>query len=391
VHRWGWRGFAIFAGVCVAGWLFVGATPSGAATTKAKTALPSAAGLLDVSGYATALGSQVSAVEDDGGFPDPNGGFRSDARIASASGPVFAVSVHSAANLADARSEFSQLTGNGSSVTALPGVGDQAADVDGKVVVRKGSQILTIDVDLAGAASDALDQIKINGGDPTQALQGFQAMGQLLAAPLAAKLTGASVPKAAAVLPKGAIDPCGAAGSVVKAVEKIYKVSSVSASTASSDSPPGVACEISAPGLSTPIEVTTVTDAQLGSSVSSSTAAAEFAGNASSTLAAQSDDVQVSALEEYTDVLHHEPFGWILGIGFPGRSRSCPSNVDLEKGEELIDELIRAVGPSNSSQLQKRSEEYQRIADENQRLANELKQQAEEARAKEQACRDAPR
>ncbi|HEY2814048.1 MAG TPA: hypothetical protein VGJ03_11340, partial [Acidimicrobiales bacterium] len=62
-------------------------------------------------------------------------------------------------------------------------------------------------------------------------------------------------------------------------------------------------------------------------------------------VATQSGTVQVSPLGEFNEALHTDPFGWIVEINFPERSRQqCPSPDEIAKGEEFIDEMLKAIG-----------------------------------------------
>ncbi|HEY2813611.1 MAG TPA: hypothetical protein VGJ03_09125, partial [Acidimicrobiales bacterium] len=365
-----------------------GSQAASGATLPAADPSLSAFRLLDNAGYTAALGEPVVAIEDDGDVPDPNGGHRSVTRVATQSGTIFRVTLHSTADETVAKSEFQQVSGSSdpsSSSSSVAGAGDEAAFTGGKTVVRKGAQVLTIEVDLAGTAQGELDQIKINGGDPTQALNAFEAKTQTLAAPLAAKLSGKTAPDQVVGLPDGAIDPCLPGADAVGAIKRIYGVSSVQTTYVQGESPPAIGCEFQVTGLQTPIEIDTVTDAQLTAAVSPTTSADLFQQDVQGSHPAAADaNVQVSPLGEFNEALHTDPFGWIIEINFPERSRQqCPSPDEIAKGEEFIDEMLKAIGDLKNRVPE--STQLQQLADKYQQLADDYKAQADKARAAESA------
>jgi len=346
--------------------------------------------LLDVAAYTAALGEPATAVEDDGGVPDPNGGHRSITRVAVASGAVYTVALHSTANEADAKSEFQHLATNGdpSSSSVVAGAGDEAAFAGGRTVVRKGAQVLTIEIDLTVTAQKVLEQVKESGGDPVAAQAALEAKTVTLAAPLAAKLSGQAAPNPVLALPQGAVDPCFAGA--VDIIKKVYGVSSVQSSYELSDAP-ALGCLYQASGLQVPIEITTVTDAQFAASIAPTTSAERFnddaAGNQSG---ASTPDIQISPLEEYNSVLAKDPFGWIIHLDFPGRSRKCPTPDEIAKGEEFINEMIDAIGSlMRQARANPSASDVQKLADEYQKLADDYKAQADQLRSQESSssCR----
>jgi copper chaperone CopZ len=352
-----------------------------AASLPAADASLSAFHLLDVTGYTTALGEPATALEDDGGIPDPTGGHRSVARVAATSGAVYTVALHSAANEADARSEFQRLAANGDpSSSSLTGAGDEAAFAGGKTVVRKGAQVLTIGTELTAAAQKVLEQIKESGGDAGAAQAALEAKTVALAAPLAARLSGQSAPDPVLGLPQGAVDPCFAGA--VDILKKVYGVSSVESSYQLGDAP-AIACLYRMPGVDVPIEVTTVTDEQLAASLTATTSAGRFNDDAGSNgSGASTADIEVSPLEEYNAFLATDPFGWIIHLDFPGRSQKCPTPEEIAKGREFIDEALDALRDSmNARQRNTPASELQRRADEYQRLAEDYKAQADQLRS----------
>jgi hypothetical protein len=368
-----------------------GSSSSGVAAAAAPVADPSLSAfrLLDVSGYSAALGEPVVAVEDDGGFPDPSGGHRSTTRVATAAGEVFDVTLHSAADEAAATTEFRQLASGGdagSPTSALPGLGDESVAAGGKVFVRKGAQVLAVEADLGGKTGIDLGTIKANGGDPTAVIAGLQVKAAALAAPLASKLTGQTGPADAVALPDTAIDPCDPVA--IATVEQVYGVADVRATYEKTANPPALGCVLEANGLSTPIEITTVTDTQLASALSATTAAAQFQSDGAGTPgAATSADAIVSPLLEYSEVLETDPFGWIIQIGFPRRSDEPCGGLDqlaqIKRGEEFVNNLLRAMSPKPRPS----AAALQRIADDYQKLADVFRQQAESARSTNSSCK----
>jgi hypothetical protein len=189
-------------------------------------------------------------------------------------------------------------------------------------------------------------------------------------------------------LPAGAIDPCRAGD--VALIKRVFATANVTSSYEVASDPPTLGCLYNVAGLSQPIEVTTLTAAQLSATLQPQSIDARFMADRTAGQNTAGPEAMTSAYLEYNEILHHDPFGWILGINFPGLTRQqCVDPKFVAKGEELIDEMIRAVGggalpgeepPPDAQALAKLAARYDQLAD-------QYKQLADEARKQQHACK----
>ncbi len=347
----------------------------------------SAINLLDAAGYRAALGGQVRGPEDDGGLPDETGGETSVVRVMTASGVILFVRLETFASAASATQAYATTAQSMQGARPLT-VGDAATYATGRALVRKGAQLLQIDTQLGAAANLQLDKIKEAGGDPTAALNAAYASAAKIAPALGARLSGIAVSRPGVVLPAGAIDPCQPGN--VALIQHVFGASSVTSTYEVAADPPSLGCVYSVSGLSQPIEVTTLTASQLSSSLQPQSIDARFAADrAGGQNTAAANEFTTAYLED-NEILHHDPFGWILGINFPGLTRErCIDPKFVAKGEELIDAMIRAFGRGGvpGEEPSADAQELQKLAATYDQLADQYKQMADEARRQSESCK----
>jgi hypothetical protein len=375
-----------------AGVVGAGSRPSVDVPTTAGRALRldarvSAINLLDAAGYRAALGGQVRGPEDDGGLPDEAGGETSVVRVMTASGVILVVHLQTFGSAATATQTYETTAQSMQGARPLS-VGDASLYAPGRALVRKGAQVLQIDAQLGAAANLQLDKIKESRGDPTAALAAAYASAAKIAPALGARLSGIAVTTRGVVLPAGAIDPCRPEN--VALIKHAFGASSVTSTYEVAAGTPALGCVYSVAGLSQPIEVTTLTAAQLASSLQPKSIDAQFAADRAGGQNTGSADELTTAYLEYNEILHHDPFGWILEINFPGLTRQqCIDPKFVAKGEELIDEMIRAFGRGGlpGEQPSPDVQELQKLAARYDQLADEYKQLADEARRQSESCK----
>jgi hypothetical protein len=218
----------------------------------------SAFALLDAAGWSTALGDQVTAIEDDLMAPTAGcGGSSSGASTLTASGSKFVVFLEACDNEADAQSLSTQ-------IASQPPV----------VTVQQCTKVINIRPSLGPEAQAALDGVKANGGDPTAAFQQsndkLAAQATKLADALKARVS-CDPGKAVYEIPAGGADPCDVA-SLSAALGESVIVSHQLANRGN----PGVSCRVT-PKTKPSFTLTLSCDAQLKKAVPPTNADSAFA------------------------------------------------------------------------------------------------------------------
>ncbi len=219
----------------------------------------SAFALLDAAGWSAAIGDQVTTIEDDLMAPGDCGSAStvSSASTITASGDKIVVFLDACDTEANAQS-FAQQIGSQAPV----------------VTVQQCTKVINIRPQLGPDAQKALDEVKINGGDPTVAFQQandrLQSEATKLAATLKAKV-GCDAGKSVFEIPAGGADPCDVASLTAALGESV----TVSHQLANRNAP-GVSCRVE-PKTKAHFSLTLACDAQLKKAVPVTESNARFA------------------------------------------------------------------------------------------------------------------
>jgi hypothetical protein len=238
--------------------------------------------LLDNTGYATALGEPVAGPEDDGGTDsgfDTGRNQRTEARVLSASGLKFDVQLFAFPDAGTALDQYNTLTANysqGVALEPLPGVGDQAAYVETTVFVLRGAQILQVDISFTGAAEEQLDEAKSSAADFDAILTFFYRRVIPVGQALGPTLSGAPVSVPQTLLPAAARDACAGEPTLAASIFG----ADATASPSQSERNPATMCILSGGGETVFLFV--LTEGQLTSSLTPSTAADKYAADLAS-------------------------------------------------------------------------------------------------------------
>jgi hypothetical protein len=328
---------------------------SAASSPPKKTSNPALSAARLASG-ASIAGDVVASVEDDGGVPVPTGGHTSQATIATAGGLVAQLVLRSYVNEKAAKTAFAQVARSSAS---QPGAGPFAAGDEGtddgqRAYVRKGAQVLTVEVTSGNAAATVPDDPGSAEGE-SGSLQGDPkaaaiAAGEApaVATSLAARLAGTAAPKALVALPKGSPDPCPSGGAA--AVAKIFTAKDVTSGYQPATPLPGLMCVYDVPGNGT-VTTTVVTDDVLAAAVPATSASDVYDSetNGSNAAAISRDGLPPSlqalaatANGEYTFGYGGDDFKWLIEIGFPRSSdEPCLDPKRQAKADTLITWLMR--------------------------------------------------
>lgn len=209
----------------------------------------SAFALLDAAGWSAAIGDGVTAIEDDLMAPGNcgTGGTVSGASTITASGDKILVFLDVCGTEASAQSFAQQ-------------IGAQAPIV----AVQQCTSVINIRPSLGPDAQKALDDVKIQGGDPTVALQQANDRLQKEATNLAAALKGkvsCGPAKSVFEIPAGGADPCDIDSLTAAVGEAVTVLHSLAARNA-----PGVSCHVQ-PKTQAGFTLTLACDAQLQKAV----------------------------------------------------------------------------------------------------------------------------
>lgn len=252
-----------------------------------------AAKLLDAAGFASALGEQVTTIEDNGTYPDQYGCEVSGAQVlTTTSGVVLTMTLWSEKNSSLAATIYQQNAGGLASPTPIAGV-DQGGTANGTALMQKGAQVLKLETRLGDKAESEVEQIKASGGDPTQKFAELTSTGDKAVPALAAALPGTSCNGPSQSFAAGALPPCPVS---VKDLESGLGVSGAKATPAVSDSQGYQECLYDLGDQGSAYYYTT-TEEQLQASIEPRTASDEFQAQ----LAADTKPPRASQYETFAE------------------------------------------------------------------------------------------